>query len=96
MKKKNKLNKITSIIVKFYPATEKEINKLLKKLNLTGVCVSNLMNRWAIDVPYWKEKYYSEKLSESDLVEKVHRNPSYNKVSMPNNFVEEVESSENE
>jgi hypothetical protein len=94
MKKKNKLSKITSIIVKFYPATDKEINKLLKKLSLNGVCVSNLMNRWAIDVPYWKEKYYSEKLSESDLVEKVHPNPSYKKI-YSNELVEE-ESSQSE
>lgn len=75
-KRKNSLNKNTHIVVNFFPATEKEINKLLKSLNLTGVRVSNLVPRWSIDVPFWKEDYFVQKLSESDLVEKIYQNPS--------------------
>jgi hypothetical protein len=76
MKKKrsNSLNKNTNIVVKFYPSTDKEINKLLGSLNLTGVRVSNLIPRWAIDVPFWKESYFAEKLEQSELVEKIYRN----------------------
>jgi hypothetical protein len=73
---KNKNNKNSSIVVKFYPATTKEIKKLLDSHNLFGVKVSNIINRWAIDVPFWKEEYYCNKLSESELVEKTYRNPN--------------------
>jgi hypothetical protein len=76
MKRKSNLNKNTHIVVKFYPSTDKEINKLLKSLNLSGVRVSNLISRWSIDVPFWKENYFAEKLAESELVEKIYRNPS--------------------
>lgn len=92
MKKKNKTNKMTSVIVKFYPCTDSEIDKLLKKLNLSGIRVSNLINRWAIDMPYWKEKHYLEKLSESELVEQIYSNPSYSRFSNRNS--EELEENE--
>jgi hypothetical protein len=76
MKKKiNNINKNTTVLVNFHPATDKEINKLLNSLNITGIKVSNLIPRWALEVPFWKEKYYIEKLSDSELVEKVYSNP---------------------
>lgn len=79
VKRKNNLNRNNSLIVKFYPATDKEIFKLLRELNLTGTKISNLINRWSIDVPFWREKHFTEKLLESELVEKVHENLSFNK-----------------
>lgn len=75
-KKTNSLNRNSSIIVKFYPIADQEINEFLESLNISGVRVSNLISRWAIDVPYWKEHHYANKLMESDLVEKVYLNPS--------------------
>ena len=73
-KRSNSLNKNTNIVVKFLPSTDKEINNLLGSLNLTGVRVSSLIPRWAIDVPFWKESYFAEKLEQSELVEKIYRN----------------------
>lgn len=70
MKKRNMLNKNSSIIVNF-DCSEKKINKLLKDLGLSGVRVSTIISRWAVDVPFWKEDYYADKLLESDLVERV-------------------------
>lgn len=74
-KKTNNLNKNTNIVVNFHSNSDKEINKFLKSLNLTGVRVSNLFSRWAIDVPFWKENHFAQKLSESEIVEKIYRNP---------------------
>ena len=88
-RKTNNMNKNTNILVKFYPATDKEINRLLKSLSIMGTKVSNLIPRWAIDVPFWKENYYVEKLMSSELVEKVYRNPNSKK------FNREVENSPN-
>lgn len=74
MKKRNVLNKNSSIIVNF-DCSEKKINKLLKDLGLSGVRVSTIISRWAVDVPFWKEDYYADKLLESDLVERVYLSP---------------------
>lgn len=74
MKKRNMLNKNSSIIVNF-DCSEKKINKLLKDLGLSGVRVSTIISRWAVDVPFWKEDYYADKLLESDLVERVYLSP---------------------
>lgn len=71
-KKKNILNKNTSIIVKFFDSSDEEVTKELSNLNLSGVRVSNLINRWAIEVPFWKEKYYTEELRKIDLVDTIH------------------------
>ena len=91
MKKKrsNSLNKNTNIVVKFHPSTDKEINKLLGSLNLTGVRVSNLIPRWAIDVPFWKESYFAEKLEQSELVEKIYRNVPVRKREFQEEVLEE-------
>lgn len=76
-KKKNTLNKNTSIIVKFFTSTDEEIDSALSDLNLSGVRVSNLINRWAIEVPFWKEKYYTEELKKLELVDTVHTSLSF-------------------
>jgi hypothetical protein len=75
-KKANNSNKNTNIVVNFNSNSDKEINKFLKSLNLSAVRVSNLFSRWAIDVPFWKEDYFAQKLSESEIVEKIYRNPT--------------------
>ena len=72
--KRNMSNRNSSIIVNF-DCSDKKINKLLKELNLSGVRVSTIMPRWAVDVPFWKEDYYVDKLLESDLVERVYLSP---------------------
>ena len=73
-------NKNSNIVINFYPSTEKEILNFLSNLNISGVRVSNLFRRWAIDVPFWKESYFVEKLAESELVEKVYTLPRSKKV----------------
>jgi|688.fasta_scaffold157487_3 hypothetical protein len=77
MPKKNILNKNTSIIVKFYECSNDDIESVLDDLDLSGVRVSCLINRWAIEVPYWKEQYYTEKLKNIDLVETIHPSLSF-------------------
>lgn len=68
MKDKNK-----SIFVKFYEdINDKEINSLLISMGVSGNRVSNLINRWAIEVPFWREESFMTKFSENELVEKVH------------------------
>ena len=77
MPKKNNLNRNTSIIVKFYDCSDKEVDQTLKSINLSGVRVSNLINRWAIEVPFWKEQHYIDKLESLDLIEKIHTSLSF-------------------
>lgn len=70
VKDKNK-----SIFVKFEEgATSKEIYSLFNSLGVSGVKVSIFINRWAVEVPFWKEDFYVDKFRQSDLVETVHEN----------------------
>lgn len=96
MPKKNALNKNTSIIVRFVECTDEEVDESLQELNLTGVRVSNLINRWAIEVPFWKESYYTEKLKQLDLVDFVHTSlSSSTKKYYGQNREEETQNDEN-
>jgi hypothetical protein len=78
-KNRNNSNKNSNIIVNFNCYSDKKINKLLKDFNLSGVRVSTIINRWAVDVPFWKEDHYAEKFLESDLVERIYRTPKIKK-----------------
>ena len=62
------------------------------KLGISGVRVSNLVNRWAVEVPFWKEEIFTEKLQNSDLVERI--NEGFDK--KRKNIVEEEREDENE
>ena len=73
-------NKNSNIVINFHSSTDKEILDFLSNLNISGVRVSNLFRRWAIDVPFWKESYLVEKLAESELVEKVYTLPRGQKI----------------
>lgn len=81
-------NKQSNIVVNFYPSTDQEALNLLSSLNISGVRVSNLFRRWAIDVPFWKESYFVEKLAESELVEKVYTVPRSKKIYRDNSGAE--------
>ena len=68
IKDKNK-----SIFVKFYSSVnEEEIHSFLNSLKVTGTRVSSLINRWAIEVPFWKEDFFVKKFQENESVELVH------------------------
>lgn len=68
-------DKNRSIFVRFREeATEREIRSELARLGMSGSRVSNLVNRWVLEVPFWKEEEYSAVLAGSDFVEAVHEN----------------------
>lgn len=70
VKDKNK-----SIFVRFHEnSTDKQIHSLLSSLGIYGVRVSTIINRWAVEIPFWKEGYFVEKLSKNELVSIVHEN----------------------
>lgn len=70
-------DKTNTVIVKFYDdVADKEVHSLLAWLGANGSKVSTLINRWAVDVLYWKEAEITEKLRESDLVEAIQSEPS--------------------
>lgn len=72
IKDKNK-----SIFVKFLDdVSTKEIYSLFDSLSVKGLKVSTLINRWAVEVPFWKEEFYTDKFVESEIVERVHENPN--------------------
>jgi hypothetical protein len=86
-------DKNKSIFVKFYDETrDHEVGALLMKLGVSGVRVSNLVNRWAVEVPFWKEEFFTEKLQNSELVERI--NQGFDK--KRKNIVEEEGEYENE
>lgn len=77
MSKKIK-DKNKSIFIKFkQEVSEQEVLKLFNSLNLESFRASNLINRWVVEVPFWKEDYYIEKFSSNSDVEKVYE--SFNK-----------------
>lgn len=64
-----------SIFVKFNDnASDSEINSFLYKLGISGVRASSLINRWVIEIPFWKENYFLDKMNSSQLVLAVHDN----------------------
>lgn len=67
-------DKNKSIFVKFYDDVgDEEVGELLSSLGVAGIKVSNLINRWAVEVPFWKEGFFVEKFdAETELVERVH------------------------
>jgi len=68
-------DKQRSIFVKFnHGVADKRILSELKSMGVTGSRVSALINRWVVDVPFWKEEEYVERLWGCDLVEAVHEN----------------------
>jgi len=73
MKNKKNKRKFSNVIVKFYPCSDETVKEYLENLGLEGIRVGSLINRWAVDVPFWKQNHFSNKLLENEnLVEKVY------------------------
>ena len=72
MPKRAKDNKRT-IFVKFNEdVTDKEVRRAMSSMDVGGTKVSTLINRWAVEVPFWKEALFVERFSQNELVEMVH------------------------
>lgn len=68
-------DRLRSIFVKFeYGVTDKEIISELRSMGISGSRVSTLVNRWVVEVPFWKEQEYVDRLAENELVEAIHEN----------------------
>jgi hypothetical protein len=68
IKDKNK-----SVLVKFHEdVADKEISSMLALLGISGTKVSSIVNRWAVEVPFWKEGHFVAKFNGDERVEKVH------------------------
>lgn len=88
MKDRNK-----SIFVKFKEEySDKEINKFLNSLSVQGTRVSTLINRWVVEIPFWKEGQITEKMLDSELVNVIHENFDIKR----KNFTEESENENDE
>lgn len=71
-------DKYNTILVRFYEdVADKEAHSTLAWLGVSGTRVSTLLKRWAVEVPWWKEAEFVQKLYENELVECVHG--SFNK-----------------
>jgi hypothetical protein len=93
-KKKNNLNKNVCVLLKFIECSDKDVQNSLGKINLEGTRVSNLINRWVVDVPFWKESYYRDQLSKIDIIEKIYPNSNQRPSSRDIENYEEVEENE--
>lgn len=68
-------DKQRSIFVKFHhDVTKEEVASELSSMGISGLRISSLINRWVLEVPFWKEEEYSEMLWNNELVEAVHEN----------------------
>lgn len=89
-------DKNTGIVVKFYQnVIDQEILDLFNSLEISGSRASNLVNRWAVEVPFWKEESFAKKLSNNEMVEKVYTS-SFKKKNVLVNEEITTEEAENE
>jgi hypothetical protein len=66
-------DKNNTLLVKFYDdAGDKEVRAMLATIGVSGIRVSTLVKRWAVEVPYWREEEYLYKFHDSELVQAVH------------------------
>lgn len=66
-------DKYNTLLVRFYEdVADKEAHSMLAWLGISGTRVSSLIRRWAVEVPFWKEDEFVQKLYASELVECVH------------------------
>lgn len=72
-------DKNNTLLVKCYDdVADKEVHSMLAWMGISGTRVSTLIKRWAVEVPYWKEEEFLDKLYNSELVVAVH--DSFDKV----------------
>lgn len=81
-------------MLKFIECSDKDVQNSLSKINLEGIRVSNLINRWVVDVPFWKENYYRDQLSKINIIEKIYPNINQNRYSRDIENYEEVDENE--
>ena len=62
----------SAVLVTFYEIPEKEINRFLEKLSVTGCLVSTFLKRYTIDVPVGQEAKLIQQLKNSELVKCVN------------------------
>ena len=81
MNKKNKLisnfNKHNTLLLKFNTDSDSEVESWLGNFNLEFFKVSSLIQRWAVEVPFWKEEEYIQKFFKCSMVESILRTPRY-------------------
>lgn len=66
-------DKNNTLLVKFHDnVTSQEAHSFFAWLGISGTKVSTLINRWAVEVPYWKEEEFLDKFYESELILTVH------------------------
>ncbi len=64
----------STILVNFkFDTSHYIVERMLSQLKLYGISVSQVFNRWAIEVPHGKEKEYQKLFSESSFVEEVKK-----------------------
>ena len=68
-------DRLRSVFVKLYDdVPDEEVDKDLRSMGVSGSRVSTLVNRWVLDVPFWREEEYVDKLWDNGLVEMVYEN----------------------
>jgi hypothetical protein len=66
-------DKNRSVFVKFYEdVSSKDVHSMLAMLGVSGTKVSSIINRWAVEVPFWKEEQFVAKFYDDAKVELVH------------------------
>ena len=73
MNKKNRrlsnLSKTNSLLIKFNIDSDNQIISWFRNFNLEFFKVSSLVQRWVVEVPFWKEEEYDESMSNRELID---------------------------
>ena len=72
---RSKLNRHNTLLIKFNVNSDKYISSWFKNFNLEHFKVSSLIQRWAVEVPFWKEEEYIDEFFNSYIVESIMQMP---------------------
>lgn len=72
-----KSNKYNTLLIKFNIDSDGQIISWFRNFNLEHFKVSNLIQRWVVEVPFWKEEEYIQEFFDSTIVESIMQMPRY-------------------
>lgn len=76
-KNRSRLSKFNTLLIKFNIDSDSQIISFFNDFNLEYFKVSNLIQRWAVEVPFWKEEEYVDKFYSYLMVDSVMQMPQY-------------------
>jgi len=86
---RSKLNRHNTLLIKFNITSDNYISSWFNGFNLEHFKCSSLIQRWAVEVPFWKEEEYIDKFFDSSIVESIMQMPKHHVGVRQREFVDE-------